>query len=129
MRREKLFRTKITISAQRLKPELHVLPLIKLAGLITSNLGRNPGVDVHETPSDCKTNIKHSKAHRFTCASSVGAFMETTSSPREPCHAAVVLERRGSLWIHISAETFLSLKGFEEAVNLSAVWSNFLKFE
>lgn len=51
MRREKLFRTKITISAQRLKAELHVLPLIKLAGLITTNLDRNPGV---RFPGDTK---------------------------------------------------------------------------
>lgn len=57
MRREKLSGTKITISAQRLKPELHVPPLIE------TPRGRFPGVTV-------KPNVKHSKERRTTRASS-----------------------------------------------------------
>lgn len=86
-KREKLFRTKIIISAQRPKPELRVLPhYSSRPGNVTSDLvtprsklqGRFPGRE-QERANDCKPHIKHSKACCTTWASSFCVFMENTN--------------------------------------------------
>lgn len=80
---------------------------------------RFPGGVSERRRAAVKANSEHSKARRTTWASSVGVFMERTSSPREANGAGRVRTCQRSLCINVSGSlsrrNFFFLEGFQRS--------------